>query len=181
MVKIVFILILVILFASPAWSKMYKWVDENGKTHFTDSLNKIPKKYRKQLKTLKSVGKAKIPSSPPRGPALKNDSVALKTPRVKLSPKDTLSKMISAAEAGDWESYVDDYYGEQHKFRSSADRDKLVSRFREKWGSKVIPGLREASRVEPHLSTDGNKAIFKMKQGDFILYKSKDGYWMFHL
>ncbi len=57
-------------------------------------------------------------------------------------PTGTLSSMLEAAEDGDWEKYVDDYYGEQHKFKSSSDRDKLVSRFREKWGIQVIAGLK---------------------------------------
>lgn len=34
------------LLVNPADAKIYKWKDENGKTHFTDSLNKIPFKYR---------------------------------------------------------------------------------------------------------------------------------------
>ena len=182
MVKLVFILILVILCPNPAWSKMYKWVDENGKTHFTDSLSKIPLKYRKKLKTLKSIRKPHTPTSPTSDIELKEGKgESLKKRGAKLSPKKTLLKMLRAAESGDWETYVDDYYGEQHKFRSPADRDKLISRYREKWGKKVIPGLREASRVEPKLSADGNQAIFKIKEGDFILYKDKDGYWMFHL
>ncbi len=97
------------------------------------------------------------------------------------SPKATLSAMLRAAEAGNWGKYVDDFYGEQHKFRSSADRDKLVLRFRNKWGSKVIPGLKEASKVKPTLSKDGSKSIFQLKKGQFILYKNKQGKWTFHL
>ncbi|CCQ90379.1 exported hypothetical protein [Nitrospina gracilis 3/211] len=93
----------------------------------------------------------------------------------------TLSTMLRVAEAGDWERYVDEFYGEQHKFRSSSDREKLILRFRAKWGSKVIAGLREASRVKPHLSKDGSKAIFQLKNGKFILYKNEKGDWMFHL
>jgi hypothetical protein len=93
----------------------------------------------------------------------------------------TVSAMLEAAEAGNWEKYVDDFYGEQHKFRSSSDRNKLVLRFKEKWGSIVIPGLREASKVEPYLSEDGSKAIFQLKNGKFILYKNEKGNWMFHL
>ena len=93
----------------------------------------------------------------------------------------TLSAMLKAAQAGNWEKYVDDYYGEQHKFRSSADRDGLVSRFKNKWGSRVIPGLKEAAKVKPELSKDGKKAIFKLKNGDFILYKNDQGKWTFHL
>lgn len=30
------------LLATPAWGKIYKWVDEKGKTHFTDDLRKVP-------------------------------------------------------------------------------------------------------------------------------------------
>ncbi len=93
----------------------------------------------------------------------------------------TLSAMLKAAEAGNWEKYVDDYYGEQHKFRSSKDRDSLVARFRQKWGSKVIHGLRKAAQVKPELSGDGTKAIFQLKQGKFILYKNEKGKWTFHL
>ena len=97
------------------------------------------------------------------------------------SPTGTLSSMLEAAEDGDWEKYVDDYYGEQHKFKSSSDRDKLVSRFREKWGIQVIAGLKEASQVEPELSEDGTQAIFQLSNGEFILYKSEEGNWTFHL
>jgi len=32
----------------PAWAKIYKWKDDNGKTHFTDSPSKIPPQYRNQ-------------------------------------------------------------------------------------------------------------------------------------
>ena len=41
--------------ASPTHSAVYKWKDEKGKTHFTDSLSKIPPQYRKkgELKNLK--------------------------------------------------------------------------------------------------------------------------------
>jgi hypothetical protein len=31
----------------PAMAKMYKWVDENGRSHFTDNPGKIPLQYRK--------------------------------------------------------------------------------------------------------------------------------------
>ena len=41
MVRIVLIA-LCVLFATPAWGEIYKWVDEKGKTHFTDDLRKVP-------------------------------------------------------------------------------------------------------------------------------------------
>ena len=97
------------------------------------------------------------------------------------SPEETLATMLRLAQAGDWESYVDKYYGEQHKFRSPSDRDKLVSRYKKKWGSRVIAGLKEASGVKPKISRDGTRAVFQLKKGAFILYKNKQGNWTYHL
>ena len=44
-----------LILASPSHSAVYKWKDGKGKTHFTDSLSKIPPQYRKkgELKDLK--------------------------------------------------------------------------------------------------------------------------------
>ena len=98
-----------------------------------------------------------------------------------ISPTATLYSMLEAAETGNWETYVDEYYGEQHKYKSPSDRDKLVSRFRDKWGSQVIAGLKEASQVEPVLTEDGTQAIFQLSNGEFILYKNEQGDWTFHL
>ena len=44
-----------LVLASPSHSAIYKWKDKNGKTHFTDSLSKIPPEYRKKgdLKDIK--------------------------------------------------------------------------------------------------------------------------------
>ena len=97
------------------------------------------------------------------------------------SPTVTLSAMLKTAEVGNWEKYVDEYYGEQHKFQSPSDREALISRFRERWGNQVIAGLKEASQVEPELSEDGKKAIFQLSNGEFILYKNEQGDWTFHL
>ncbi len=98
-----------------------------------------------------------------------------------ILPTDTLSEMLKTAEEGNWEKYVDEYYGEQHKFESPSDREALISRFRERWSNQVIAGLKEASQVEPELSEDGKKAIFQLNNGKFILYKNEQGDWMFHL
>ena len=69
MKKITILAVLIFLvFQSPAHSAMYKWVDENGKTHFTDNPSKIPQnskskgQYKKfaqpGLKKGKSLSKA---------------------------------------------------------------------------------------------------------------------------
>ncbi len=42
----IFILSLIFLWACPAWAVLYKWQDENGSTHFTDDITKVPLKYR---------------------------------------------------------------------------------------------------------------------------------------
>lgn len=49
----------VALFSWPVQAKMYKWKDDKGKTHYTDSVSKIPAKYRKgnqrKFKTMRSA------------------------------------------------------------------------------------------------------------------------------
>ncbi|HCK68730.1 MAG TPA: hypothetical protein DHW17_05560, partial [Nitrospina sp.] len=37
---------LLFLWASPAWAVLYKWKDENGSTHFTDDITKVPPEYK---------------------------------------------------------------------------------------------------------------------------------------
>ena len=93
---------------------------------------------------------------------------------------ETLQQMLDAAERGDWESYVDAHYGEQHKFRSPADRDALVKRFADKWGEKLLPGLSRAATLPVRIEAD--QAMFQ--DGDdtvFVLYRGDAGEWKFHL
>lgn len=188
--SIVLTVVILVVSSSQCESEIYKWVDKNGKTHFTDNPVNIPKassvETRKELSapTLKS-GKPqqeKVPLNKSQSKQGEKDSIFLKNTRKQsrnISPSATVSAMLSATVAGNWEKYVDEFYGEQHKFRSTLDRDGLVLRFREKWGNKVIVALKEASQVKPKLS--GDKAIFQLKNGDFILYKNAQGNWMFHL
>jgi len=37
--------------AAPCWGEIYKWVDETGQTHYADSINGVPAKYRDQAET----------------------------------------------------------------------------------------------------------------------------------
>lgn len=93
---------------------------------------------------------------------------------------ETLSQMLEVARKGNWEAYVDSHYGEQHKFRSSADRDALVRRFEEKWGEKFVQGLSRAAELPVQI--DGDKAVFL--DGDdtvLILHRGEAGGWKFHL
>lgn len=108
------------------------------------------------------------------------DAATVATPRTDEEiAADTLSKMLAAATEGDWEAYVE-YYGEQDKFRSPADRDALVKRFKEKWGEKVVEGLSRA--VEFPVQIDGDKAMFQDGENTlFILHRNETGDWTFHL
>ncbi len=93
---------------------------------------------------------------------------------------ETLDRMLEAAATGDWETYVDKHYGEQHKFRSPADRDALVTRFEEKWGEQIVQALSRAAKLPAQIDQD--RAMFL--DGDdtvFVLYRSEDGGWKFHL
>lgn len=109
---------------------------------------------------------------------------AVEAPTPQLSDEDlaakTLLQMLELARAGDFEAYVDDFYGETHKLRSPADRDALVRRFKEKWGDALVEGLDRASKLP--VVIDGDQATFL--DGDepaFILHRSAEGSWKFHL
>ena len=100
---------------------------------------------------------------------------------VPATPEGTVARLLQLAEAGEWEVYVDDYYGEAYKFNDDGDRTSLVTRFREDWSEQVIDALRKAKDVSPQLSSDGLEAVFEMEGGTFILYNDGNGGWKFHL
>jgi hypothetical protein len=56
--KYILITIFLILIPSLSFGEIYKWKDENGKTHFTDNLETVPSEYRKG-------GMGKIKEAPP--------------------------------------------------------------------------------------------------------------------
>lgn len=97
------------------------------------------------------------------------------------TPKATVQQMLQLAEAGDWGTYVDDFYGETHKFRGPADRDKLVDML-QKRGAGIIEALRKVSTIEPTISSDGTQAVFPLNETDrFTLYRNDSGQWTYHL
>ena len=97
------------------------------------------------------------------------------------APETTIRAMRALAEAGDWDAYVDRYYGETHKFSSPADRDALVGRFEQTWGAQVLEALQKAESLEPRI--DGDRAFFEDSDGQavFELRRSAEGTWTFHL
>jgi hypothetical protein len=95
-------------------------------------------------------------------------------------PQETVQTMLELANSGDWESYVDRFYGEKHKIANPQQMTQLVTRFRDAWGSQIIPALEEASQLAPVI--EGDKAIFQKDGRDvFVLYKNESGEWTFHL
>jgi clan AA aspartic protease (TIGR02281 family) len=50
----IFFIVILIVFTSPAYGEMYKWVDERGTLHFADDLSKVPEKYRPDAEILKA-------------------------------------------------------------------------------------------------------------------------------
>ena len=91
-----------------------------------------------------------------------------------------VKKMLKLAESGDWDTYVDRYYGEAQKFGSPDERLALVLRFEQHWGSRVLVALRKASQITPVIKE--GKALFSDGEKDvFALHKDKNGKWTFHL
>jgi hypothetical protein len=67
------IAIIILWFAEPVFAGLFKWVDDAGKTHYTDDKGKIPAKYRtkthiKKLRALKDHS-SKSEASKDAGPA----------------------------------------------------------------------------------------------------------------
>ena len=52
------------LFQTPLYAAIYKWKDDQGKLHFTDSKSKIPLKYREKTQKLKGVVEPSSKSQP---------------------------------------------------------------------------------------------------------------------
>ncbi|MBM4338902.1 MAG: DUF4124 domain-containing protein [Deltaproteobacteria bacterium] len=58
------LLIVLILFVTPCYGEMYKWVDEKGTLHFADDLSKVPEKYRPDAELRKPPKEMKEVSVP---------------------------------------------------------------------------------------------------------------------
>ena len=56
--RILLTLTLTLTLTLPVWGDVYKWTDEDGSVNFTDSIDRIPERYRKgaEKKSLPSVG-----------------------------------------------------------------------------------------------------------------------------
>ena len=67
--RIFIITVICLALASPAFAGLYKWTDENGKMHFSDSLKDVPldQRNKKHITKMKSTkgGKNNLPSARP--------------------------------------------------------------------------------------------------------------------
>ncbi|MGV7220421.1 MAG: TIGR02281 family clan AA aspartic protease [Nitrospinales bacterium] len=59
------VLLTVAFIVTPVASKIYKWKDETGKTYYTDSPAKIPKKYRDNDKRIETVREGPVDATNP--------------------------------------------------------------------------------------------------------------------
>jgi len=57
-------LIILILFVTPCYGEMFRWVDERGTLHFADDLSKVPEKYRSDAEMRKAPKEMKEVSVP---------------------------------------------------------------------------------------------------------------------
>ncbi len=80
---------------------MYSWKDDKGKTHFTDSLYKIPKKFRKDDQGFKQYKAARRPSTNSSGasplPLLKKPVRSSYSPSSSLINQDHVIPLIQTA------------------------------------------------------------------------------------
>lgn len=47
--------------AGPAYADLYQWSDESGRVHITDSMEKVPSKYRGEVKVFKGATESPAP------------------------------------------------------------------------------------------------------------------------
>ncbi len=68
--RFLILVLLIVFLPNTSDAKVYKWRDDKGKLHFTDSIDKIPPQYRKNLpreKSKKNTASEKKSSMPPAG------------------------------------------------------------------------------------------------------------------
>jgi clan AA aspartic protease (TIGR02281 family) len=78
-------LIILILFVTPCYGEMYKWVDEKGTLHFADDLSKVPEKYRsdaemrKAPKEMQEVSVPEAQGKPKTAPGITSPPTPIET------------------------------------------------------------------------------------------------------
>ena len=88
-----------------AWAKIFKYKDDQGKTHFTDDASTVPTKYRNQIEEKKYRGVTNTsngPSMPGKGASSGDDSSADKGGDEGLTDEDKalIHKIVPVLQAG---------------------------------------------------------------------------------
>ena len=95
--------------------------------------------------------------------------------------RDTITSMLTLAEAGDWAGYVGQFYGESHKFAGPEDQARLVERFETRWGEQIVPMLNKIAPLTPTIDGQGRALFVEDGKTVFVLYRHEDGRWTFRL
>ena len=141
-------------------AKIYKWVDDNGKSHFTDNPTNIPTKYKNKTRSIKEA-----PPRPPshsRPPAY-SEPVEKKNPlKRSLVYKEAAGKQLSMIDEnlGKWEDAMKSY-----ERRIGGHRDKL-DEYKKLSGqtslNKFIDREKKAIEKYENLLQDGEEAKRKL-------------------
>lgn len=94
--------------------------------------------------------------------------------------RQTVRQMLELATKGDWGAFIDHHYGEQDRFRSRADRNRLVQRFEKEWGDVYLAQLRQAAGL-PIQVTDDLALFIDHTECVLSLHRDSHGEWKFHL
>ena len=86
---VVSVFLLVLGMISGTQAAIYKYVDKNGVTHFTDRYESIPKEYRHQIQTIRETVKPEPASKPAVDPEKKEEG---KAQPAKAAPPDSAKK-----------------------------------------------------------------------------------------
>ena len=111
----IFILLLILPFISHA-ADMYKWVDKDGTTNFTDDISKVPPEYRDQVKT---EGGAQGTQGSQESKLFKQEELDQMLAPIALYPDDLLTQILMAStypleiiQAARWTSQNKDLKGD---------------------------------------------------------------------
>ena len=131
------------LASASAHAKIFKWVDEKGKTHFTDDPTKIPKKQEDKVETIREL-------PPATSKKAVGDNAPSNKPRELLNELGTSTKLNSQAGQNEIPNQLDekqlkDIQEQLESFqevfkKSQEDRDQQLKAIDEIEGSKTKSG-----------------------------------------
>ncbi len=81
------VLIVSLMFAATANGEFYRYTDSKGDVHYVDDVNKVPKKYRKQLKDAEPRGSANVMDARPARAGSAQEDSSKRPKKYALRPK----------------------------------------------------------------------------------------------